>query len=1172
MKLYLIAGLLAVLVVSGLSMDATQENEIPALLEFSNDFSAEDEIPALLTELTNDVSGEAKRGGGDVLHHLHCLELHKAGYCKYGLIRNKFCKKTCSCSDVLAQGCCKTLKNKNECASAWGMKYCHETCHKCFLCNIEPLGMQSKTIPDARITASSMWDGNHAPAQGRLNYKPPRGKAGSWSSRHNRVGQWIQVDLKRVTKVTGIATQGRTNANQWVTKYKLQYSSDGKTFNNYEGGKVFTANKDRNSVVKNNLYKPIIASVLRNRILPYLLHCDFVISHKKNEIPALLEFSNDFSAEDEMPALLNLANDVSGEAKRGGGDVLHHLHCLELHKAGYCKYGLIRNKFCKKTCSCSDVLAQGCCKTLKNKNECASAWGMKYCHETCHKCFLCNIEPLGMQSKTIPDARITASSRWDGNHAPAQGRLNYKPPRGKAGSWSSRHNRVGQWIQVDLKRVTKVTGIATQGRTNAHQWVTKYKLQYSSDGKTFNNYEGGKVFTANKDRNSVVKNNLYKPIIARRTRTDELHNKMKLYLIGGLLAVLVVSGLAMDATLENEIPALLEFSNDFSAEDEMPALLNLANDVSGEAKRGGGDVLHHLHCLELHKAGYCKYGLIRNKFCKKTCSCSDVLAQGCCKTLKNKNECASAWGMKYCHETCHKCFLCNIEPLGMQSKTIPDARITASSMWDGNHAPAQGRLNYKPPRGKAGSWSSRHNRVGQWIQVDLKRVTKVTGISTQGRTNANQWVTKYKLQYSSDGKTFNNYEGGKVFTANKDRNSVVKNNLYKPIIARLLKRLKNNTNLRAAQQDELYLIAGLLAVLVVSGLSMDATLENEIPALLEFTNDFSAEDEIPALLEFTNDFSAEDEIPALLNLANDVSEEAKRGGGDVLHHLHCLELHKAGYCKYGLIRNRFCKKTCSCSDVLAQGCCKTLKDKNECASAWGMKYCHETCHKCFLCNIEPLGMQSKTIPDARITASSMWDGNHAPAQGRLNYKPPRGKAGSWSSRHNRVGQWIQVDLNRVTKVTGIATQGRSNANQWVKKYKLQYSSDGKTFNNYEGGKVFTANKDRNSVVKHNLYKPIIARRTPRIYELHNKMKLYLIAGLLAVLVVPGLSMDATQENEIPALLEFTDDFSAEDEIPALLKLANDVSGVPFERKKSLTVLYEESSCRIANFERFVIVL
>ncbi|KAK3730961.1 hypothetical protein QZH41_007182 [Actinostola sp. cb2023] len=242
---------------------------------------------------------------------------------------------------------------------------------------------------------------------------------------------------------------------------------------------------------------------------------------------------------------------------------------------------------------------------------------------------------------------------------------------------------------------------------------------------------------------------------------------MKLCLIWGVLAVLVVPSLSMDATLEtDEMPALLKLLNEVSEEHDIPSLLKLPNDVSG--------------------------------------ACSDVLAQGCCKTLKNKNECASAWGMKYCYETCQKCFLCNIEPLGMQSKAIPDARITASSMWDGNHAPAQGRLNYKPPRGKAGSWSSRHNRVGQWIQVDLNRVTKVAGIATQGRSNANQWVKQYKLQYSSDGKTFNNYEGGKVFTANKDRNSVVKHNLYHPIIARYIRVLPQAWQGHMSLRMELY--------------------------------------------------------------------------------------------------------------------------------------------------------------------------------------------------------------------------------------------------------------------------------------------------------------------------------------------------------------------------------
>ncbi|KAK3730959.1 hypothetical protein QZH41_007181 [Actinostola sp. cb2023] len=161
---------------------------------------------------------------------------------------------------------------------------------------------------------------------------------------------------------------------------------------------------------------------------------------------------------------------------------------------------------------------------------------------------------------------------------------------------------------------------------------------------------------------------------------------MKLCLIWGVLAVLVVPSLSMDATLEtDEMPALLKLLNEVSEEHDIPSLLKLPNDVSG--------------------------------------ACSDVLAQGCCKTLKNKNECASAWGMKYCYETCQKCFLCNIEPLGMQSKAIPDARITASSMWDGNHAPAQGRLNYKPPRGKAGSWSSRHNRVDKHCDVNVPTIS-----------------------------------------------------------------------------------------------------------------------------------------------------------------------------------------------------------------------------------------------------------------------------------------------------------------------------------------------------------------------------------------------------------------------------------------------------------------
>ena len=96
--------------------------------------------------------------------------------------------------------------------------------------------------------------------------------------------------------------------------------------------------------------------------------------------------------------------------------------------------------------------------------------------------------------------------------------------------------------------------------------------------------------------------------------------------------------------------------------------------------------------------------------------------------------------------------------LGMESHLIKDAQITASSEWDSNHAAIQARLNFKEGGGKRGAWSARSNDTNQWIQVALWSYTKLTGISTQGRNGASQWVTKYQLQYSDDGVNFHYYK------------------------------------------------------------------------------------------------------------------------------------------------------------------------------------------------------------------------------------------------------------------------------------------------------------------------------------------------------------------------------------------------------------------------------
>ena len=95
--------------------------------------------------------------------------------------------------------------------------------------------MENGAISDAQISASSQWDNYHGPRRARLNGKRSAGNGvGAWCAITNDIYQWLQVDLRKYTTVTRIATQGRSDLNQWVTKYRLQYSEDGVNFHFYK--------------------------------------------------------------------------------------------------------------------------------------------------------------------------------------------------------------------------------------------------------------------------------------------------------------------------------------------------------------------------------------------------------------------------------------------------------------------------------------------------------------------------------------------------------------------------------------------------------------------------------------------------------------------------------------------------------------------------------------------------------------------------------------------------------------------------------------------------------------------------------------------------------------------------------------------------------------------------
>ncbi|XP_044163573.1 lactadherin-like [Acropora millepora] len=136
-------------------------------------------------------------------------------------------------------------------------------------------------------------------------------------------------------------------------------------------------------------------------------------------------------------------------------------------------------------------------------------------------CEECRIQTLGMENNKIPNGAVTASSSFGPWYEPWEARLNNAQTHSSYGSWSALQNNIGQYLQIDLGKERVVNKIATQGRPSYDQWVTSYKLLFSSDGAKWNEYQNNgvvKVFTANSDRGTIVSHKLSPRISTRYVR------------------------------------------------------------------------------------------------------------------------------------------------------------------------------------------------------------------------------------------------------------------------------------------------------------------------------------------------------------------------------------------------------------------------------------------------------------------------------------------------------------------------------------------------------------------------------------------------------------------------------------------------------------------------------
>ena len=97
--------------------------------------------------------------------------------------------------------------------------------------------MESHFILDSQITASSEWNAKNGAHNARLNLQAVSGiRSGGWSAApgQNNYNQWLQVDFIKTVTLGKVATQGRMNADQWVSNFSLSYSMDGNVFKVYQ--------------------------------------------------------------------------------------------------------------------------------------------------------------------------------------------------------------------------------------------------------------------------------------------------------------------------------------------------------------------------------------------------------------------------------------------------------------------------------------------------------------------------------------------------------------------------------------------------------------------------------------------------------------------------------------------------------------------------------------------------------------------------------------------------------------------------------------------------------------------------------------------------------------------------------------------------------------------------
>ncbi|KAM6429716.1 putative carboxypeptidase X1 [Rhynochetos jubatus] len=137
--------------------------------------------------------------------------------------------------------------------------------------------------------------------------------------------------------------------------------------------------------------------------------------------------------------------------------------------------------------------------------------------------------PLGLESLRVLDSQLRASSDKRYGLGAHRGRLNIQSGLYDGdfydGGWCAGREDTEQWLEVDARRLTRFTGVITQGLNSiwTYDWVTSYKVQVSNDTYAWHPCRNGTeeaVFPGNKDPETPVLNLLPSAMVGRYLRIN----------------------------------------------------------------------------------------------------------------------------------------------------------------------------------------------------------------------------------------------------------------------------------------------------------------------------------------------------------------------------------------------------------------------------------------------------------------------------------------------------------------------------------------------------------------------------------------------------------------------------------------------------------------------------